>query len=852
LGDTVVMTAAVRDLHLSYPGVFQTSVETSAPEVWQHNPYISRPDYADELVSCDSVELDRSGSTGRHYVHAYLELLNRRLGTHAQLTAIKGNIHLSAEEKGWYSDVWSLCRTEIPFWLIGSGGKFDIPIKWWHHERYQEVVNAFRGRIQFVQVGWWGNHHPKLEGTIDLRGKTNTRDLIHLTYYAQGVLCGVTSLMHLAAAVPTEHGGDRPAVIVGGAREPSSWEAYPHHDYLSTTRNVPCACCWRSAVKGTKDACVSVKEELPECMDLITAEEVIHRIERLHLARRFRYLSRGEWSSARLAEENAQASSTFDENNITELNAPAQAERFLAKVPSYPAGAYNGRGVVICGGGTRYFPLAWVCIRMLRQVGCNLPIELWHYGPGEIDSKMAALVRPFGVRCVDANEVRKTHPMRNPLGWELKSYALLHSSFREVLLLDSDNVPVKNPEYLFETPEYRSMGAVFWPDYGSLSPRRAIWRHCGIPYRQESEFESGQMLVDKERCWRAANLAWWYNDHSEFYYRYIHGDKDTFHMAWRKLNQPYAMIPHPIVSLEGTMCQHDFDGARVFQHRNTPKFNLHGANPRLQGFLFEDECLGFLDELRQVWSGRINGSGQHIERNGWSFRTNTVDESVFHSVVLHNEYFLPKRLRPEDTIVDIGAHIGSFALACHVRGSRRIHAFEPHPGNWRLARKNTAAYEGIRVRRNAVLDRQANVSSETFPAVAGFYNTGGTKIRWGGTGVTRSIAINDLLAKLGSVTLMKLDCEGSEWPILMNGTAWDRVGALCGEYHLFSTYVKEEFGISKTLAPETLFDKLKMHFPYVWVEAPNQDRLGRFWASRKKHFFASVARRVSLFQTNGG
>ena len=67
--------------------------------------------------------------------------------------------------------------------------------------RYQDVIDHFRGRILFVQVGANGHHHPKLEGTIDLRGQTSLRELIRLVYHSQGVLCSITALMHLAAAV---------------------------------------------------------------------------------------------------------------------------------------------------------------------------------------------------------------------------------------------------------------------------------------------------------------------------------------------------------------------------------------------------------------------------------------------------------------------------------------------------------------------------------------------------------------------------------------------------------------------------------------------------------------------------
>ena len=64
-----------------------------------------------------------------------------------------------------------------------------------------QVVDHFRDQILFVQVGQNGHHHPKLKGVIDLRGRTSLRELVRLVYHAQGVVCSVTALMHLAAAV---------------------------------------------------------------------------------------------------------------------------------------------------------------------------------------------------------------------------------------------------------------------------------------------------------------------------------------------------------------------------------------------------------------------------------------------------------------------------------------------------------------------------------------------------------------------------------------------------------------------------------------------------------------------------
>jgi hypothetical protein len=109
--------------------------------------------------------------------------------------------------------------------------------------------------------------------------------------------------------------------------------------------------------------------------------------------------------------------------------------------------------------------------------------------------------------------------------------------------------------------------------------------------------------VSKRRCWRALCLSLWFNEQSDFYYQYIHGDKETFHLAFRKMRQPYFLVPTPIHPLEATMCQHDFKGRRIFQHRNLDKWDLDGRNRRIQDFWFESDCLAYLARLRKAWKG---------------------------------------------------------------------------------------------------------------------------------------------------------------------------------------------------------------------------------------------------------
>jgi len=619
-GDIVLLTAAVRDLHQCHPRAFITDVRTPCPALWEHNPYLTplaEEDPSVEVVHCHYPLIDRCDTTPYHCLHGYIEFLNERLGLSIRPTAFKGDIHLSDLEKSWFSQVRELTGEETPFWLVAAGGKLDYTIKWWEAGRYQEVVDHFRGRIQFVQVGAEGHYHPRLAGVVDLRGQTDLRQLVRLVYHAQGVLCPVTCLMHLAAAVEARPGSprNRPCVVIGGGREPNHWEAYPHHQYLHTNGALACCAqggCWRSRTLPLGDGsehddadslCVDVAGQLPRCMDMITPRQVIQRIEGYFEGGALEWLSPIQARRAALGVRKTR-DNPFDEHLNLATARPA-AEAFISQIRSAPQGLC-GRGVIFCGGGLRYFPGVWVALNMLRRLGCSLPVQIWHLGKAEADSRMKSLTATLDATWIDAEEVRQRHPARLLGGWELKSYALLHSPFKEVLLLDADNVPVLNPEFLFDTPQFKRTGAILWPDQHHLEPQHRRWAVFGVAPRREPEVESGQLVVDKERCWRPLALCRWYNDHSDFYYPFSDGDKETFHMAFRKLKQAYAMpakAPHVI---RVGLCQHDFQGRRVFQHRCHDKWNLFRSHKRDPEFLYEQECLAYLKAIRSLWDRSVS------------------------------------------------------------------------------------------------------------------------------------------------------------------------------------------------------------------------------------------------------
>lgn len=312
-GDVLMMTAAVRDLHLAHPGLFRTDVRTPAGEIWENNPYITPLEEADPGVGAIDMRYDlihRSNEGAYHFIHGYVQHLESELGLRIPVTRFHGDIHLSDQEKAWMNQV-----QEDPigwhedFWIVVAGGKYDFTAKWWDPARFQRVVDHFRGRIQFVQCGEEHHWHPRLRGVIDLVGKTDVRQLIRLMYHAVGVVSPVTFAMHLAAAVEVKPGRakNRACVVVAGGREPSQWEKYPHHRFLETNGALLCCDlggCWKSRCQPVgdgddKDApenlCVLPVQVAPDlriarCMDLIDAEDVIRAIELYHRGGAFRYL----------------------------------------------------------------------------------------------------------------------------------------------------------------------------------------------------------------------------------------------------------------------------------------------------------------------------------------------------------------------------------------------------------------------------------------------------------------------------------------------------------------------------------------------------------------------------------
>lgn len=288
-GDVLVMTAAIHSLHQAHPGKFLTAVDTTAPAVFDHNPHVISIDRARELkaeeIQTHYPAIHQSNERGIHFMQGYTEFLSAALGVPVPLLTNRPHVYLSHEERTWMDQVHELTKKKQRFWLVCAGRKADYTTKFWGNQSFQEVVDALRGKVQFVQVGSKEHHHPPLRGVLDFVGKTDLRQLIRLCWHADGVLSGVTFLQHLAAA------WQKPSVVVMGGREPVLWNSYPRQQLLHTVGSLSCCKaggCWKSRVVPLNDGDEKDRslcdhptfgvEAVPKCMALIRPAEVAEKI----------------------------------------------------------------------------------------------------------------------------------------------------------------------------------------------------------------------------------------------------------------------------------------------------------------------------------------------------------------------------------------------------------------------------------------------------------------------------------------------------------------------------------------------------------------------------------------------
>jgi FkbM family methyltransferase len=175
-------------------------------------------------------------------------------------------------------------------------------------------------------------------------------------------------------------------------------------------------------------------------------------------------------------------------------------------------------------------------------------------------------------------------------------------------------------------------------------------------------------------------------------------------------------------------------------------------------------------------------------------KTGVSDRDIIHEILIEDQYHIKQLIKPGDTVVDIGAHIGVFSLLAS-GSARKVYAFEPVPGNFQLFSQNVALNKipNISLFNKAVLGENREVK-----VYLSDWNTGAHSIFGHHCSYVeiQGITLKDIFENqdIERINLLKLDCEGAEYDIILKTPKeyMRKIDRIILEQHI-TTETKKEF-----------------------------------------------------------
>jgi hypothetical protein len=265
LGDDLLCTAVLRELRER--SAIKIAMVSNHPELFFENHDVSHvvpltrnlesfaQRWGRDYRTLEYAHWDGDDQSEVPKMHIIAELCAR--------AGIEGRIslrpYLALTEEEIHKERWA--RDLVVVQSSGLAGQYSMLNKQWYPDRYQAVVNALRGQIDFLQLG--SKSDPLLEYVRDYRGVTGIRQSATILHHARLYIGSVGFLMHLARSV------ECPSVIVYGGREAPWQSGYTCNANLYTP--TPCSPCWRF------NRCDFDRK----CMDAIEPEDVVRAVKEM-------------------------------------------------------------------------------------------------------------------------------------------------------------------------------------------------------------------------------------------------------------------------------------------------------------------------------------------------------------------------------------------------------------------------------------------------------------------------------------------------------------------------------------------------------------------------------------------
>ncbi len=204
----------------------------------------------------------------------------------------------------------------------------------------------------------------------------------------------------------------------------------------------------------------------------------------------------------------------------------------------------NTTGIVTTAG-EHNFGQVISLVLVTRRSGSRLPIQIILDSSAPwVDMACAHVMPRFDATCVyledewAAASVRPLVPKLKRFQWKI--IAIIASTFQNVLFLDADCLPVRNPDPIFDqgSEPFTSTGLITFPDFWESTASSEFYKIAGFeapPISTRATSESGVLVYDKARHADSLLLAAYYNHNGPSHYYPMlsqhgpgEGDKETF------------------------------------------------------------------------------------------------------------------------------------------------------------------------------------------------------------------------------------------------------------------------------------------------------------------------------------
>lgn len=198
----------------------------------------------------------------------------------------------------------------------------------------------------------------------------------------------------------------------------------------------------------------------------------------------------------------------------------------------------------------------------------------------------------------------------------------------------------------------------------------------------------------------------------------------------------------------------------------------------------------------------------------FKIRYRSFDEIIYNEIYVNNSYKIKSDIS-NYIVIDIGCHAGFFIKLTIENGAKFVDAYEMLPDSYSQCVLNTQNYNNVEVSnyvvwRSDLEETKLPVQNDkTYSLINGVHilNTGGnTLLLNNSTKETIDIQtikfdriIDKNYNKFGRVDLVKIDCEGSEYPILYTSDKLDLINNMVIEYHYYNKNLNKEAIVNDVL-----------------------------------------------------